>query len=298
METKPKIIVIVGPTASGKTALSIDIAKKFNGEIISADSRQVYKGLNLGTGKVTEDEMGGIPHHLLDVIDPHEVYTATDFVRDGRTAISEIIQHNKTPIVVGGTFFYIDALIGRVEAPEVPPNEELRQKLEKMSADALYTVLLQHDERRATDIDPHNKRRIIRALEIIETLGVVPEKKSELHYDVLMIGIKRERKTLYTNIHERLFGRIEKGMIEEVETLHAHGLSYERMEELGLEYRYIARYLQGGLTKEKMLNELETKIRQFAKRQMTWLKRDKTIHWFNQKDNEKLFAEIEAFLST
>ncbi len=296
MEAKPKIIVIVGPTASGKTTLGISLAKQMGGEIISADSRQVYRGLDLGTGKVTPEEMNDVPHHLLDIADPNEIYTVADFVRDGRAAITNCINRMHVPIIVGGTFFYVDALIGKISTPEVPPNLELRAKLESITTDALYNALTEVDERRSLDIDPKNKRRIIRALEIVHALGVVPEQKTELLYDALTIGIDIPKDTLVSNIKTRLAERIDAGMIEEVETLYKNGLSYERMEELGLEYRYISRYLRGELSKEMMLEELETKIRQYAKRQMTWLKRDKSIHWF-KKDDPRVTETISIFLS-
>lgn len=298
MEIKPKILVVVGPTASGKTSLSIDLAKKFDGEIISADSRQVYRGLDLGTGKVTKEETGGIPHHLLDVADPKDIYTVNEFVKEGRNIISGIIKSGKLPVIVGGTFFYIDALLGKIETPEVPPNRKLREQLEGMNADSLYTVLLQNDPRRAADIDPHNKRRLVRALEIVEAIGLVPKEKSDPLYNSLTIGISIPKDALHKNIHTRLLTRIDEGMIEEVEALQKNGLSYERMDELGLEYRYISRHLQNLLTKEEMLAELETKIKQFAKRQMTWLKRDKTIQWFDLNEKEKIYPIVENFIES
>lgn len=286
----------MGPTASGKSSLGIELAKHFNGEIISADSRQVYRGLNLGTGKVTGTEMDGVPHHLLDIADPASVYTVSDFVRDGQNAIEEIVSRGKLPIIVGGTFFYIDALLGRVIAPHVPPNSELRVQLEKMSLDELKHTLEVKDPRRARAIDTKNKRRLIRALEIIDALGSVPETQRDERYDVLTIGIKIEKALLHERIHKRLLERLEQGMIAEVTDLHAHGLSWERMEDLGLEYRYISRFLRGLITKEDMIAELETRIRQFAKRQMTWLKRDKNIVWIEKDGIDEVKNDVEMFI--
>ncbi len=294
---KPKVIVIVGPTASGKTRLSIELAKKFDGEIISADSRQIYKGLDLGTGKVTKEEMDGIPHHMLDVSDPMNIYTSSDFVHDAKLVLDDILKRKKIPIIAGGTFFYIDNLLGKIQTPEVPPNKELRAKLEKMSTDALFTVLLQNDARRAEEIDPHNKRRLIRALEIIEVLGRVPKQKSEIKYDTFTVGIKTNRKQLHENIKIRIEDRLEEGMIEEVKKLHEGGMTYERMEDLGLEYRYISRLLQKKLTKEKTIKELNAKTRQFAKRQLSWLNRNKEIHWHTNTDRRNIVKEIEKFLT-
>ncbi len=296
MENKPKLLVIVGPTASGKTSLSIKLAKKFNGEIISADSRQVYRELDLGTGKVTQKEMQGVPHHLLDVANPEDTYTVADFVRDGRIEIANILSRNKLPIIVGGTFFYIDALLGRVSAPEVPPNEELRSKLEKLNTEELFELLKQKDAKRAETIDNDNPRRLIRALEIVEAIGVVPETKSEELYNTLTLGITITKDDLQRNIHTRLVERIEKGMIEEVENLHKNGLSYELLSDRGIEYKYIIEYLQDKITKEKMCELIETKSIQYTKRQMTWLKRDKGIVWMEPKDVEEIDGVVEGFL--
>jgi tRNA dimethylallyltransferase len=279
MMKKPKIIVIVGPTASGKTSLSLELAKKLNGEVVSADSRQVYKGLDLGTGKVTEAEMEGIPHHLLDVADPKETYTVTDYVRDARTEIADIIARGKLPIIVGGTFFYVDALLGRSIPAEVEPNKALRAELEKKSAEELFTLLTGKDPERAQTIDKDNKRRLVRALEIVDAIGKVPTTKSEELYDATIIGISISKEKLKENIHARLIDRLEKGMIEEVENLHANKLSYERMYELGIEYKYIAEYLEEKITKDEMMKQIELKSLQYAKRQMTWLKRDKSVKW-------------------
>lgn len=276
---KPKVVVIVGPTASGKTSLSIRYAKEHNGEVISADSRQVYRGLDLGTGKVTQEEMQGIPHHLLDVADPRNTYTVADFVRDGRVAISGILSRGKLPIIAGGTFFYIDALLGRVIAPEVPPNADLRSTLEKLSPLELFQKLKILDPERAQTIDPHNPRRLERAIEIATALGKVPNLPACELYEVHTLGISLKKEVLHQNIHNRLIARLDAGMVDEVKNLHKNGLSYERMESLGLEYRYIAQYLQGILSYDEMVKILEIRIRQFAKRQMTWLKRDKTIEW-------------------
>lgn len=293
---KPKLISIVGPTSSGKTSLSIAIAKRFNGEVISADSRQVYRGLDLGTGKVTPEEMNGVPHHLLDIADPMDVYTAADFKRDAEVAIADIVGRGKLPIIAGGTFFYIDALLGKIQTPEVPPNPELRETLEQKSAEELFQMLEEKDPSRAETIDPQNPRRLVRALEIVETIGKVPPPSAAANpYETLTIGIDISKEQLHHSIHVRLLERIDQGMIEEVQKLHEAGMTHERMESLGLEYRYIARYLQGQITKEAMLEELETKIRQFAKRQMTWLKRDDSIQWF-AKDDEKVFGVVERFL--
>jgi tRNA dimethylallyltransferase len=294
---KPKVLIIVGPTASGKTSLSIKLAKQFNGEIVSADSRQVYRGLDIGTGKVTKEEMQSIPHHLLDVANPVDTYTVADFVRDGRKVVDEIVSRNKLPIIVGGTFLYIDALLGKISTPKVPPNDTFRAKLKLLTNDALFEMLKDKDPERAFTIDKDNKRRLVRALEIIDAIGVVPPIKSDESYDTLTLGIEISKEKLVENIHNRLVSRMQKGLIEEVADLHKNGLSYERLKELGIEYKYIAEYLEEHLSQEEMTTQIETKSWQYAKRQMTWLKRDRTIIWIESDDMNTINAHIETFLS-
>lgn len=295
---QPTIFVIVGPTASGKTALSIELAKKFDGEVISADSRQVYKGLDIGTGKVTKKEMAGIPHHLLDVVSPKKVFNANDFVLAGHEAIEDILKRGKVPIICGGTGFYIDALFGRVTLPNIPPNPRLRERLAKKSATELFALLKLKDPRRAKNIDRHNPVRLIRALEIVAKLGKVPalpkSRAVPLHnsntftphdrgsqtYQLIWIGIKPDDATLRAKIQTRLLQRMKAGMVKEARTLHARGLSYKRMDQLGLEYRYLALFLQKKLTKKEMLEQLEHKIWDYAQRQMRYWKRNREIQWF------------------
>lgn len=289
-----KIITVVGPTSSGKSDLAVHIAKKFNGEVISADSRQVYRGLNIGSGKITKEEMEGIPHHLLDVEDPKNVFTVANFKKLAEIAIEEISARGKIPIIAGGTGFYVDALVNNMSIPDVPPNEKLRKKLEKKSIEKLLKKLEKKDPERAQTVDRDNKVRLIRALEIVDALGKVPTLETSKKYDVLQIGIKTD--DIRGKIHPRLLKRIDEGMIEEVERLHREGLSYERMEQLGLEYRYVARFLQGKLAKEEMVEELETKIVQFSKRQKTWFKRDKSIKWFYFEETEKIDSLIRSFI--
>jgi tRNA dimethylallyltransferase len=295
---KKRVISIVGPTASGKTSLSIAVAQACNGEVISADSRQVYTGLDIGSGKVKNEEMGGIPHHLLSIVEPMTTYTGVDFVRDATSAISNIIENNRVPIIVGGTFFYTELLRGTMSAAPVPINQTLREELEKLSDEDLFKKIEAADQARAKTIDSKNRRRMIRSLEIIDTLGFVPAvEATESDYDWLTIGISVPKETLHQNIHTRLLERFDVGMVEEVNRLLRQDVTHERLEALGLEYRYISRHLRGLLTYEEMVTELETKIRQFAKRQMTWLKRDKTIEWFNKAEQEKVIERVKGFLS-
>ena len=294
---KKKVLVVVGPTSSGKSALAVELAKKFNGEVISADSRQIYKGLDIGTGKITKREMRGIRHHLLDIASPNKVFTASDFVRRARKEIDIMIYHNKLPIIAGGTGFYIDALLGRISLPEVPTDSKLRTKLEKMSAPQLFTLLQKRDPRRARTIDRHNKVRLVRALEIVAALGSVPKNiKSPALYDALWIGISPSSKELEHKIAIRLFARIRLGMIAEAKRLHAAGLSYERMEQLGLEYRSLARLLQKKISRKEFEAELLTAIRKYAKRQVTYWKRNKDIRWFKPSQKATAIAAVSAWL--
>ncbi|MFN3188498.1 MAG: tRNA (adenosine(37)-N6)-dimethylallyltransferase MiaA [Candidatus Paceibacteria bacterium] len=296
--TKPPAVAIVGPTASGKTALSIELAKAFAGEVISADSRQVYRGMDIGTAKVTKEEMQGIPHHLLDVCDPHDVYTAMDFVRDANKALGDITNKNKLPIIAGGTFFYLDMLMGKMSAPEVAPDPALRTELESLSNKELLEKLKSLDPLRAEKIDVDNPRRLVRAIEIATVLGNVPvSAPQESQYRWLTLGIDIPLSILEERIRLRVMTRLEDGMIEEVEKLHAEGISYERLEAFGLEYRYIGRYLQGKIDRQEMIDELVTKTRQFAKRQKTWLKRDKSINWLPfPVDTKMALEQVQNFL--
>lgn len=290
---KTRIIVIVGPTASGKSNLAVSIAKKINGEIISADSRQVYKRLDIGSGKITKKEMRGISHHMLDVVSPKKIYTAGKYKKDGEKSLRYIERKNKIPIVVGGTGFYIDSLLGKYSLPNVEPDEKLREFLSKKSNDELIAILSLLDRDRSKTIDKKNKVRLIRAIEIAKKLGGVPQNNPKNKYDVLMIGIKVKPEILKEKIKTRLLKRISGGMIEEVKELHKRGLSFKRMNELGLEYRYIAKYLKKEMTKEEMIKKLETEIWHYAKRQITWFKRDKSINWIEKlSESEKLVKKF------
>lgn len=294
---KPKVVAIVGPTASGKTALSIAVAKKFHGEVVSADSRQVYAGMDIGTGKITREEMAGIPHHLIDIADPVTVYTGADFAKDANLAILSILERKHCPIVTGGTFFYIDLLRGKIQPAPVEPNEDFRNSLAHFKDDELFSQLQERDARRAESIDPFNRRRLVRALEVIEALGSVPEQREvESPYEWLIIGVEVPNAPLQDKIHERLIARLEQGMIDEVKGLVTQGVTYERLDDLGLEYRYIGQHLQNKLTYDEMVVELETKIRQYAKRQLTWLKRDTEIEWFSSTNTEVILSRVEDFL--
>lgn len=304
---------MLGPTASGKSDLAIALAKKYNGEIVSADSRQVYRGMDIGSGKVARDKTKtkmyhindgrqlydtrkniylseGIPHWLIDVASPKRNYNVTHFVRDAKKATLDIQKRGKTPIICGGTGFWAQALIENTTFPNVKPNKQLRKKLEKYSTEKLFAMLEKKDPRRAKNIDPKNKVRLIRALEIIAALGKVPpsKKNSEsriVNSEILIVVLNPNKETLRKNIEKRLKERLKKGMINEVEKLREDGVSWKRLESFGLEYKNVALFLQKKITKETMRENILREIFQYAKRQLTWLRRFEKmgaqIQWVN-----------------
>ena len=290
----PKVLVVLGPTASGKSDLAVALAKKFNGEIVSADSRQVYHGMDIGTGKITKTEMRGIPHYLLDVANPKKIFTASEYERLAKRAINKILRKGKLPIICGGTGFYIAAALEEKTFAEVPPNPKLRKKLESKSAAELLTELQKLDPDRAASIDPQNPRRLIRALEIVLTTGkpVGPRNRKEM-YDSLKLGVTWLGNVLQKRIHARLIKRLRGGMVNEIKKLHKNGLSFARLESLGLEYRYIGRFLEGKIEKEEMIAQLEKEIVAYSKRQLTWFKKDKNVRWIkNARWAEKIVRKF------
>lgn len=294
---KPKLIAVVGQTATGKSDCAVMIARTYQGEVISADSRQVYRGLTIGTGKITKKEMRGIPHHLLDVADPKKQYTVTAYVAEAEKVLRDIIARNKLPIIAGGTGFYIDALTSNTKLPDVPPDPELRARLAGKSAAELYTMLTWLDKNRAETIDAQNPRRLIRAIEIAKHYGSVPPlSPGESRYDILWIGLTLSPDVLRKKIHDRLHARMKKGMLREAQKLHQHGLSWKRMHELGLEYRFLALYLQKKITKEALYAQLETAIYHYAKRQMTWFKTHTAITWFDPGETTRILDTVHSFL--
>ncbi|MBI2462866.1 MAG: tRNA (adenosine(37)-N6)-dimethylallyltransferase MiaA [Candidatus Spechtbacteria bacterium] len=316
------LIVIVGPTASGKSDLAVTLAKKFNGEIISADSRQVYRGMDIGTGKITKKEMKGVPHYILDVADPKRQFTVVQYRKQAIKAIHDISKRNKIPFLVGGTGFYIQSVVDNPTIPNVPPDKKLRAELEKKSLGNLMAMLNGRDPARAKTIDQKNKRRVIRALEIVLKSGrPVPHLTSSppKDFSLLIIGIKKDYDELKEKIHKRLVTRLRKGMIAEVKNLHPvrslarakgaslqdpgkatsngvhekNGVSWKRLESFGLEYRWVARFLQQKISREEMIEKLQKDIEHYAKRQMTWFKRDKRIHWIeNESEAQTLIKDF------
>lgn len=295
MSRSKKLIVILGQTASGKSAMAVKLAKKFKGEVISADSRQVYKGMDIGTGKITKKEMQSIPHHLLDIASPKRKFTVAQYRKLADLAINKIFKKGKIPILCGGTAFYIQAVTDGLIIPKVAPDWKLRKKLEKKTTKELYQILKKLDPKRAKTIEKENPRRLIRALEIvIKTRKPVPALKFfPLPYPILTIGIKKSPKDLKKLIKKRLLKRLQMGMVAEVKRLKESGLSWKRLEEFGLEYRWLARFLQKKVPYDEMVGYLQKDTEHFSKRQMTWFKRDKRIHWVkNHKKAEKLVKDF------
>lgn len=293
---KPKVIAVVGPTATGKSDLAVAIATACNGEVISADSRQIYRKLDIGTGKITKEEMRGIPHHMLDIADPDEQVGVTTYKILATEILHNILEKNKLPVIAGGTGQYIEAVVDGIVYPEVPPNESLRQELEQKDTEELFQKLQEADPARAQRIDKQNKRRIIRALEINDELGRVPKIQKNHPYNPLFIGIDFDDETLRARIQTRLKKRLDEGMVQEAEQLHQNGLSYERMDALGLEYRFLAEYLQGNITEKELYEQLEVAIWRYAKRQRTWFKRDDRIKWFTPDEQEEIIQTVKNFI--
>lgn len=284
-----QLLIIAGPTASGKSSRAVEEALgrststgealKRNGEIISVDSRQVYRGLDIGTEKITPAEMRGVPHHLIDIRDPQENYSAGDFVTDATRLIDEISSREKLPILVGGTHFYFDALLSGLPTG-VDANPVLRAELEKLSTEELYARVRSADARRAAELDPQNRRRLIRALEIIEEKGKVPErKKSESAYETEWIVIDPSKEELRARIDARLASALERGLIDEVRHVREQ-VGDARLNELGLEYKIVGEFLCGERDEESLLPTLSAKLWQYARRQKAWLRKlheEKTI---------------------
>jgi tRNA dimethylallyltransferase len=272
----PHIIVIAGPTASGKSDFAVELALSLpeGAEIISADSRQVYKGLDIGTGKITPAEMKGVPHHMLDVASPSEIFTVSDYKALATPILEDILARGKTPIICGGTGQYIDTLIYDKTFAESEPNFALRAELEKISTEELFARLEVQDSRRASEIDKNNRVRIIRALELIVAHGHVPKLEAPKRiYDIEMYLMSPSKELLRERIEKRLEKRIDAGMLSEAHTLIALGIPNARIDAFGLEYRFMNNHIRGELTLDEMKEQLFFAIWHYAKRQMTWNKK-------------------------
>jgi len=297
--SKDKIIVILGPTSSGKSDAAVKLARKYNGEIVSADSRQIYKGMDIGTGKISKAEQELVKHWMIDIANPKANYNVSKFKKEAEKIIKNILKRGKLPIICGGTGFWIKAIVDDVDFPEVKPNAELRRKLDRKNTEELFGILQKLDPERASNIDAKNKVRLVRAIEIAKTLGYVPKIDTKYNiqdtkYHFLQIGIKIEKNKLHQNIKKRLRKRFKQGMIEEVKKLHKSGLSFPKIQSFGLGYFWIPLYLQNKITKDELFEKVYQAEKDYSKRQMTWFQKDKRIKWIkNYKEIEK---EIKSFI--
>ncbi len=300
MSKKPKIIVVLGPTSSGKSEAAIRLARKFYGEIVSADSRQIYRGMDIGSGKVTKKEQQMAKHWMLDIISPKTNFSAGQYKKKAMRIVDDILKRGKLPIICGGTGFWIKAVVDNVDFPEVKPNWKLRKNLSLKSAEELFKELKKLDPGRAANIDAKNKVRLVRAIEIVKALGKVPPLSPQStadssRYEALQIGIEMPKEILHGRIKKRLEKRFAAGMIDEVASLHAQGVGWKRLESFGLEYRWISLYLQEKVSETEMKEKLFRESKDYAKRQMTWFRKDKRIIWLEKySDIEK---QAEKFIN-
>ncbi len=278
-----KLVVILGTNASGKSDLGIRLAEHFGGEVVSADSRQVYRGLDLGTGKIATAQAARVKHHLIDVADVSEYYSLAQYQRAAYSAIDTIASTGKLPFLVGGTGLYISAIVEGYQLVDVPPNDPLRAELESLPLHQLVARLEKCDPNAANRIDRGNRRRLIRAIEIASAgYADSAAHQNSPRYDCLQLGLTWPRELLLERIEARLRERLANGMIDEVAGLRSRGVSDLRLDKLGLEYRYITRYLRGELSSlDDLRAQLGIAIRQFAKEQLTWFKRDSRIVWLD-----------------
>ncbi len=291
-----KLIVIMGTNASGKSGLGVELALRYGGEIVSADSRQVFRGLDLGSGKITPEETRGVPHHLIDVCEPGDFFSMADFQRLAYAAVDDILARGKIPFLVGGTGLYVDAVADGYELSDIEPDLALRAHLETFDTPALYVML--KEKLPDTDIDPKNRNRVMRAIERLAADDYHPGRRNP-RYDTLKLGVTWPRDILKQRIDERLERRLQAGMVEEVRGLMDAGVSTEFLMKLGLEYRYLTRYLLGEIGYDQMMLELGNAIKKFAKRQMTWFRREENLHWLDMAADPAAQASalIDAFLA-
>ena len=292
--SKPKVIVICGPTASGKTALSIELAKKINGEIVSCDSMQIYKDMNIGTAKPDEEEKQGIKHYLMDFVSPDQRYSVADFKNDAINAIKEILHKGKVPIVVGGTGLYVDSLIYGIEYSEIKVDEEYRKQLEerieKEGLEKLYEEAKKIDPIAIEKISSNDKKRIMRILEIYKATGKtkteqeIESRKKELEYDYKVFAINMDREKLYERINKRVDIMIEKGLVQEVENLLKKYKTFPTAMQ-GLGYKEVVKYLDNEYSKEEMIDIIKQESRRYAKRQLTWFRKNKQTVWLDGLDS-------------
>ena len=299
MAEQGKLVVVLGTTACGKSGLGVELALRFGGEIVSADSRQVYRGLDLGTGKITAEETKGVPHYLLDIVSPNESYSVAQFQQDAYAAIDDILSRGKPPFLVGGTGLYVRAVAEGYTFQEAKHDPELRARLEQQDAPALYALFQEKTGLTLSESERHNRQRLIRTMEKVFHVDSLTESPRNHRYQVLQLGMTYPREVLNQRIEERLWRRVNDGMIEEVANLRANGATDAFLEGLGLEYRHILWYLQGRYQSvDQLCEELGRAIRQFAKRQVSWFKKDRGVLWLDTDGDflAKATEAVERFL--
>ena len=287
------IVVVAGATASGKTALSIELAKRLSGEIVSCDSMQVYKGMDIGTAKPTKTEMQGIPHHMIDILEPYENFSVADFCTMARTVISDIANRGKLPILTGGTGLYIDSLINNIDFAEETGKSEIRDKLfaiaENKGKDAVYEILLKIDPEYAKTVHPNNLKRVIRAIELYKTTGMTVTEHNLLPktqiYESVYFCIDWDRETLYSRINKRVDQMIASGLENEARTLYDEYGRQDFTAFAGIGYKEFFDYFEGKKRIDEVIEEIKQGTRRYAKRQLTWFRRNDKIHWLKPDED-------------
>ena len=296
---KSKLLILVGPTAIGKTALSIKIAKEFNAEIISGDSMQVYKGMDIGTGKITAEEMDGVPHHLIDILNPDETFSVSDFQNQVKALVKDIESRNKRVLIAGGTGHYIKALIDGYQFNDEDQEdiERLTHEFEKYSQEELYSKLLKIQP--DTDIHPNNKKRIVRQL-VKEKLDITEKKAytQKKEYDTFLVGLSAERSVIYDRINQRVAEMFDSGLLEEVAALQKEGLSKTAAQAIG--YKEFLPYFKGEAALTDVMERIQAHSRQYAKRQLTFFRNQLDVHWYDitHASTDIIFQDIYQFLQT
>lgn len=308
LDAKQKLIVLIGPTAVGKTELSLLLANQYNGEIISGDSMQVYKGMDIGTAKIKKEEMNGIPHHLIDIKEPDESFSVAEFQDRVREKINEIHQRNALPLIVGGTGLYIQSVIYDYQFSEVPGDENFRKKFEVKAKEegnlSIHSILAEIDPDSAKQIHPNNVRRVIRALEVYHCTGKTAtdyqkSQKPHLLYDVAIIGLTMEREKLYNRINTRVDMMMQEGLLDEVKEFHKNNIrNVQSIQAIG--YKELYDYFDGKVSLEQAVEQLKQNSRRYAKRQLTWFRNKMEVSWFdmsNDSQRQKKIMEISKFVA-
>ncbi len=303
-----KIIAVAGPTASGKTALAVEIAKRVDGEIVSCDSMQIYKDMSIGTAKPDEDEMQGIPHHMIDFVEPERRYSVADFVCDARACIDDILSRGKIPVIAGGTGLYMDSVLNNISFADFDSDPKFREEMQALAEsegnDAVHALLQKADPEAAEKIHPNNVRRVIRALEVCKVTGktftqVNRESVRDAVYDALIIGIDRNRERLYERINLRVDIMLEKGLLAEVQELWERGVGKDTTAMQAIGYKELVEYLEDGCSFDDAVEKIKMESRRYAKRQLTWFRRNPDIIWFDADEDgfcEKVCEKCFTFL--